>query len=256
MTAKTVSTDQAVSEGWRDYFRYNRDHLMNICWDDDYTLTAEEARTITRSLQQFQLGESSEGKHVLALARHYAERSGDTEFVPALTLFIQEEQRHSRYLGRFMELQGIALVQADPVDSVFRIIRKMATLEIAVIAMITAEVIAFPYYKALHDATASSLLRQICAQLLRDEVQHLRFQTDTLHKLRCNRSALGLALTHLFQRALFGGTMLIVWHGHRPVLKAGGHSLRTFWAAGWQRFHKTTDGDQPVTGTARKERAI
>jgi hypothetical protein len=241
-----TTDDRANSENWISYFGHNRDHLMTINWDDNYRLTPAEVQTITRSLQQFQLGESSEGRHILAQARRYAERSGDTEFVPALELFIKEEQRHSGDLARFMQQQGLPLTNAHWVDTVFRGLRAAFNLELSVMAMLTAEIIAVPYYKALHDATKSPLLRDICRQLLRDEMQHLNFQMDILGKLRRNRSALGMAAALLVQRTLFCGAVLVVWQQHRQVFHAGGFSFGKFWKVAWQRFNRTMASGLPA----------
>src|SRR5688572_2913719 len=89
-------------ETWIAYFERNAVNLMDIDWHDPYQLTAEERRKITASVQQFQLGESSEGYHVLSLASRYVAASGDESYMQALKLFIKEEQRHSQYLARFM----------------------------------------------------------------------------------------------------------------------------------------------------------
>src|SRR5262249_36299608 len=110
-------------------------------------------------------------------------------------------------------------------------------LELSVMAMLTAEIIAVPYYKALHDATNSPLLRQICRQLLRDEMQHLRFQLAALSKLDERHSPIGAALARLAHRILFAGTILIVWQQHHTVLTAGQSSFRKFWQSNWQYFN-------------------
>ncbi len=228
-----------TSSEWIAYFEDNKQRLLKQPWEDDYRLTAREAATILKSLQQFQLGESSEGHNLKAHAARYAERSGDVDYPAALALFIQEEQRHAASLGRFMVQQHLPLAHSDWVDSVFRLVRKAATFEMACIAMLTAEIIAVPYYTALHDATESPLLRQICRQLLRDEIQHLRFQTDNLAKLRRGRSALSMATSRWVQRALFAATLRIVWRDHHGVLKAGGLSAAKFREVAWMRFHRT-----------------
>jgi len=224
-------------ETWTAYFEHNAMHLLTIDWDDKYELTQAERSRITQSLQQFQLGESSEGKHTIAQAQRYVSSSGDESYLPALRLFIKEEQRHAEYLGRFLQQQRIALAHSHPVDSVFRILRRALNLELSIMAMLTAEIIAVPYYRAVYDATNSPLLRQICRQLLRDEVHHLQFQLDALGKLAEKRSALGVALTHFFHRVLFTGTVLIVWQQHRSVLVNTDYTLRKFWRTNWQQFN-------------------
>src|SRR5258706_12816685 len=92
-------------EAWIVYFDYNAVNLMEINWSDTYQLTPEEKQKVACSVQQFQLGESSEGNHVISSALRYAAASGDEKYPVALRLFIKEEQRHSQFLARFMQAQ-------------------------------------------------------------------------------------------------------------------------------------------------------
>src|SRR5262249_39529439 len=191
---------QPIWDSWIGYFERNAANLLEIDWQEAYQLAPAERNRIARSVQQFQLGESSEGNHVLAQARRYADSTGDERYVPALRLFIKEEQRHSQYLGRFMQAQNLPLAQVDSVDNVFRFLRRAFNLELSIMAMLTAEIIAVPYYNSLAAATESPMLRQICRQLLRDEAQHLHFQLEMLDQLRQPRSPITNALMHLAHR--------------------------------------------------------
>jgi hypothetical protein len=224
-------------DGWITYFEQNAANLINIYWDDGYKITPQEASVVARSLAQFQLGESSEGNHVLMLAQRYIAASGDETYLPALKLFIKEEQRHSKYLARFMEQQNLPLAQSDLVDGVFRMLRHIFNLKLSIMAMLTAEIIAVPYYKSLHNATRSPLLRQICAQLLRDEMQHLQFQLDALSQLRHQRTLGNIVVNHSIHCLLFALTILIVWKQHQAVLRVGGYSFPKFWRVNWGRFN-------------------
>src|SRR4051812_41768180 len=94
-------------EAWIDYFDHNAVNLMDIDWSDTYQLTPEEKQKAARSVQQFQLGESSEGNHVISSALRYVASSGDNKYPAALKLFIKEEQRHSQFLARFMHAHNI-----------------------------------------------------------------------------------------------------------------------------------------------------
>ena len=229
---------QPIWDSWIAYFERNAATLIDMDWDEEYPLSRDERDRIARSVQQFQLGESSEGNHVLAQARRYADSTGDERYVPALKLFIKEEQRHSQYLGRFMQAQNLPLAKLDHVDSIFRFLRRAFNLELSVMAMLTAEIIAVPYYKSLSAATKSNLLRQICRQLLRDEAQHLQFQLEILGQLRDQRSRITNALMHMAHRTLLMGAVLVVWRQHAPVLNSGGYSFCKFWQANWQHFNR------------------
>src|SRR5262245_35240751 len=76
----------------------------------------EEKAALAASLQDFQLGESSEGRHLLDRARLYADDTGDPEYAEAMQLFIREEQRHARDLGEFLLLAGVPLLQRTRLD--------------------------------------------------------------------------------------------------------------------------------------------
>lgn len=158
-----------------------------------------------------------------ACGRAYAFRAGDSAFVDALRLFIGEEQRHSAYLLRFMRREGIPAVSSHWVDTAFRWLRGLAGLELSLRVLVTAEIIAVPYYRALRDATKSSLLPAICTQILEDEADHLRFQPSMLARLGSWRSlALDFPVFSL-HRGFVTGTTCVVWlTEHRKVFKAAG----------------------------------
>ncbi|MDQ0064020.1 hypothetical protein J2T14_006247 [Paenibacillus harenae] len=52
---------------WTEYFIVNKQSLKPIYWDDPYKLDPQEYATIARSIQQFQIGESSEGKYLIEI---------------------------------------------------------------------------------------------------------------------------------------------------------------------------------------------
>lgn len=240
---------------WINYFEHNAATLMTIDWDGPDALTDEEIRRIKKSTQQFQLGESSEGHHVVSQAKRYIATSGDHDYLLALQLFIQEEHRHSGYLARFLNKHGFSLVQKHPVDSAFRLLRHTFNLELSVMATLTAEIIAVPYYKALHNATSSPVLRQICRQVLRDEMQHLQFQSDTLKTLRYSRLSFNNVLKkHIVHRVLLAGTICIVWQQHHDVLNGGGFTFAKFWRTNWLLFNRlfAKQDAQYIEGTQRR----
>jgi hypothetical protein len=197
-------------------------------WADTYRLSREESSAVADSIRQFELGEGSDGHGFIARARTFAAAAGDPQFIPTLQLFIKEEQRHSAGLGRFLDLHGIPHLRKHWLDQVFRRIRRMAGLELIVTVLVTAEIIAVPYYRALHNATRSPLLRALCRQILLDEAAHLRYQAGTLAHLRQGRSAIRRALTDLFHAILLHGTVLAVWLEHGSVFLRGGYTLSTF----------------------------
>jgi len=226
-----------TSTDWLHHFHHNKDHFLDMPWHVGRELTVQERRVIARSVQEFQRGESSEGRHFLGYAEAYAAATGDRDYVAALRLFIAEEQRHARVLARFLAINGIPLVRATFPDRVFRLLRHLlGTLEISVAVLITAEIIAQVYYAALRNATGSVLLRRLCDQILRDEASHVEFQAEQLAKLRARRGRVFYGVTLAAQRALLFGTCLVVWVVHGSVFRAGGQTFREFWRVAWEHF--------------------
>ncbi len=73
-----------TSEEWVRYFRGNGFVAMRVPWHLGADLLAGEKTAIARSLGLFQLGESSEGRHLMEYARAWAQRSGDAAYPEAI----------------------------------------------------------------------------------------------------------------------------------------------------------------------------
>ncbi len=183
---------------------------------------------MARSVQQFQLGERSEGRGLQRRGAEFAARAGDRYFSEALRLFIGEEQRHSRQLGRWMDLEGIPRLGRHWMDQAFRHLRKLAGLELAVSVLVTAEIIAVPYYRALRNATGSPILRALCERILIDESAHLRFQTLNLARLRGGRGGALEEWVWAAQGWFLVATTALGWWEHSPVFRAAGYTYLRF----------------------------
>ena len=146
----------------------------------------------------------------------------DPMFGAALDIFIKEEQQHSRYLAAFMESQSIPLLQRHWVDTVFRRLRGLAGLELSLTVLVTAELIAVPYYRALRGATSSPILKMICTRILEDESNHLKFQASMLARVAPARPAAVHGSLSELHRLFLLGTILVVWIEHRAVFEAAG----------------------------------
>jgi hypothetical protein len=217
------------SEEWVQYFRGNGLVAMRVPWHLGADLTEEEKAAIAHSIRVFQLGESSEGRHLMKYARAWAERSRDAAYAEAIRMLIAEEQRHAATLARFMELNGIARLRSGFSDRVFRRLRNiLGSLEISIGVLVTAEIIAKVYYPVLRAATTSIVLRTICEQIQRDEIAHVVFQTEQLARLRANRSRAARWATTTLHRMLFYPTILLVACSHHAVLRRGRLGLSSF----------------------------
>lgn len=222
------TTSKSISNAWRHYFLTNQPNPGEIPWDDQYKLSSVERGTIKHSIQQFQLGEGSEGRRLLARGRAYALATGDEYFAEALSLFVREEQRHSAHLLRFMRGQNIPQLSSHWVDSVFRHLRVLAGLELSLRVLVTAEIIAIPFYRALSRATESTLLTAISERILEDEAAHLKFQSSMLSRLKAARRPTLRRLIWRLHRFFLVGTSSVVWFEHSNVFRAAGYGFKLF----------------------------
>src|SRR6516165_5376567 len=136
-----------TTDEWYRYFKGNEVEPRRIPWDRGALLSAEEKAAVAGSLQEFQLGESSEGRHLLESATVYSVGEHDPLYRDVMKLFIGEEQRHARELGRFLTLAGIPLIRRSWPDTAFRWLRHRAGLEISITVLLTAEIISKVYYR-------------------------------------------------------------------------------------------------------------
>lgn len=211
---------------WRNYFRTSlENHLPELPKDP---WNGWEREVLGPSLAQFQLGESSDGCRLLHYARQFGAETGDPFLGEAVALFIQEENRHSRWLGEFLKDNSYPLLQKHWADDIFRAVRKPLGFGLMSAVLTCAEVAAVPYYTAVRRMTGSARLRAICDRILADETEHLRFQTEN-QGASWGRRRMG-GLFRILHRALMAVTCLVVWKEHGQVLRHGGYTAATFLA--------------------------
>jgi len=226
-----------TSEEWVAYFAENERLWSRLEWPAEAGVTCDEIGPILRSIQAWQLGETSDGRHLRAAAARHAYATGDPAFADAVEHFIREEQRHGEALGQFLDRIGAPRIRKNWGDSAFRAFRyARPSMELWTTVVIMVETMALVFYGALRRATPSPLMRQICGQILRDEVPHLRFQFERLAAVQAARPTWKRRLVSAAQRLLFFGVVLAVWVDHRRLLKAGGHSFATYWSQSWRRM--------------------
>jgi hypothetical protein len=223
-----VAVEADNSLWWCEHFRRNAGRQRTIPWEDVLTLTDDQRRALLPSLQDFQLGESSEGRHGRARAAAYASRIGDPHYAEAVRLFFAEENRHAGYLACYLGLHGVRPIGRSWTDFVFRRVRRLMGLELLLTVLLTAELIGEVYYRAVRAATACPVLRAVCAQLLRDERMHVRFHVERFRFLRRGRSRVRTMLLDGLWQCFFVATCLAVWHKHGRALRLGGYGFRRF----------------------------
>jgi len=228
-----------TSAFWKQHFQHNLT-IQRVDHDVEPRLTTKERVNILYSLKAWQLGETSDGQHLLAAARRYAARIDDPDYVEAVKLFIKEEQKHGRNLGAYIDRIEEQRVQKDWGDTLFRKVRYLNTsMELWTIAVIIVESAAQVFYQALHDATECPLLRSICNDILIDEAHHIKFQNERLWVIFQGKGFYNKALSLLLYSFLFFGTIHAIWFGHRRALKAGGVGHAEFMRSMYYKFFST-----------------
>ena len=225
----TAASVGSLYEGWYRHFLEKRDSPCGLPWQDSYLLCTAECQLVARSIQQFQLGEWARGRGLVRRASLHPVLSTDLWFLPSLELFIAEEQQHSAILGRFLDRERLPRLSNYWLDRIFRRLRKLAGLEVCAMVLVTAEVLAIPFYQAMRDATRSQLLRSICLRILCDEAAHLNYQALTLGLVRHRLGSKTRAIRFLCHSTLFHCTALLLWQQHRGVFRAAGWDFRRFW---------------------------
>jgi hypothetical protein len=211
---------------WLNHFENHATHPRSLPPGLDASLGGSERSLIAASIATFQLGESSDGHHLLAAARAHA--GEDAPLVRALGLLIAEERRHAELLREFMSAHGIPCRRSHWSDAVFRRLRHLGGLHGQASVLLTAELIGIVYYRALECATGCTQLRVLCRTMVADELVHVAFEAELLRELWAPLPVPVRTLAVLWQRMLLAGAALAVWSTHRRVLRAAGHTVRTF----------------------------
>jgi hypothetical protein len=226
------------SKKWITRFALRSMTALHVSRCNAPQLTARELAAVAKSIQQFQLGEGSKGQRLLDRGKAFGSKVNDPCFVGALELFIKEEQQHSEYLAHFMQSQNIPLISHHWVDTVFRKLRGLAGLELSLTILVTAELIAVPYYRALRQATDLLTLRNICTRILEDENAHLRFQTSMLARVVSHRQPVWKRAISELHRLFLLGTIVVVWAGHRSVFESARVGFRRFMEDSLREFRE------------------
>ncbi|GFI62229.1 hypothetical protein IMSAG049_01405 [Clostridiales bacterium] len=212
---------------WTDYFKYNNSHLIKLDFSND-CLSKSECKLIAPSIRAFQIGEGSDGAHLLKCAKKFAEKNNYSVYPEIMKWFVLEENRHSKTLKKYMSINHIKPCSGLWLDNIFRAMRKLSSLECEIIVLVTAEIIALSYYSALSTATSSRLLKTICAQMLHDELSHVVLQSDTLYKISRTRCCKINSLQRLIRRLIMSATAYVVWVEYRNLFVKGNFTYKKF----------------------------
>ena len=214
--------NQFQYEDWISYFENNDLSRLHLDFSEEKPLSEKAKRLVFPSIRAFQKGEGSDGKFLTQTVERYVEAGNPAAYRRAMQLFINEENWHSAYLKAYMDHYGIETAKKSVLDTIFRKLRHLGGIKCEVTVLVTAEMIALTYYNALSNCTDSKALKQICKQMLDDEVPHIMFQSYTLSRFRPNR------IDILLRTLLMNFTLLFVWCAFHKVYQTGGYSFTRF----------------------------
>jgi hypothetical protein len=224
---------------WKNHFEHNIPK-QRVDWKLRPAISTPEKDNLLYSLRAWQLGETSDGSHLLAAANKYAKRISDADYPDAVKLFIKEEQKHGSNLGTYIDLLGEQRLKKDWGDTLFRKIRYLNTsMELWTITVIIVESAAQVFYKALHDATSCPLLRAICMDIIIDEAHHIKFQNERMYIIFQQKKFYNKAFSIGFYGLLFFLTIHAIWFGHGKALRAGGVGKKDFMKQMYYKFFRS-----------------
>ena len=207
---------------WLEFFRENDKHRLQIDFSNETTLPADIKALILSSVSAFQIGEHSDGLHLIKISEAFASKFDEPTYPEVMKLFIREENFHSSYLGEFMRYHELPLRKSNFLDRTFRRLRRRSDIRPEIVTLVTAEIIALSYYSVLSDATDSPALKRICAQMLHDELPHVIFQSYTLGHFKESK------WLKLQRQLLMRAATLAVWTAYGKVFRAAGWTYSKF----------------------------
>lgn len=199
-------------------------------------LTAAARSALLRSLAIFQLGEGGEGRiaHQIDQAniRHI-----DDHYRQALKLFVAEEGRHARLLGRNIKAMGGQLLSANWTEKLFVFARRLIGIRLKLMVLLVAEVVGITCYRLIASRLPDSDLRSTLYEICNDETVHLGFHCAFFRTQTNNK----------FKRAIFllmwwltaSAALTVVLLDHRVCLRTLNISHREFIQRAMMIIHQT-----------------
>ncbi|MEP7230734.1 MAG: ferritin-like domain-containing protein [Ginsengibacter sp.] len=231
-----------TSQEWVAHFESSA-KIKRIDWQLNPSLTTIERRNILSSLKAWQLGETSDGSHLLNASRNYARKIEDSNYVKAIELFIKEEQKHGSNLGKYLDLIQEPRLKRNWADTMFRKVRHYnASMELWTLTVITVESAAQLFYQSLKDATGCKLLKQICTDILIDEAFHIEFQCERFRLIYESKRPLSKLLFFYFYKFFYFSIIILVWFVYRRTFTAGKNDFNSYWKKMKMKFKKTIGG--------------
>jgi hypothetical protein len=169
-----AESDSFDSGQWLRYFKANGATRDVTSLPPRLGIDEKLLAPLVRSLQRFQIGETGDGTHL----KSYAATTRDAEYIACIDLFVREEQEHARLLALSLASMGAPLLTWHWSDWAFTNLRRACGLRTAILTLFVAEVIGRCFYEQASRHVGNGALSAMFAQLVRDEIGHLRFHTE------------------------------------------------------------------------------
>lgn len=226
---------------WRGHFEANAGRPLPEV--EAPALPAEQHARLLESLRKFQLGESGEGR--LAHEIDHATFGGiDADYRVALKLFIAEEGRHARILGRMVGALGGRVLTRQWSERVFVHLRRALGIRFKLVVLQAAEVIGIAFYGLLAGALPAGKMADALRQICGDETAHLQFHRDFFASQ--GGTVAGWALRAVWWPIGTAAAAALLWD-QRKTLRAFGVPLRTAWRALWSRVVEAAQKRVPLS---------
>jgi hypothetical protein len=214
------------SQQWLSYYQNNRNNRPEPKWNLPSSLDDRTQHFLAHSLSHFQLGETGEGKFLLAQAR--AQVPDDVAYHEALRLFIAEEQEHARLLERLVLRFGGKTIQRHWTHALFRLVRHALGFKFEIQLLVMTELVGTASYRLLQARTRDPVLEEACALILKDEAQHVDFHADWFGDFQSRLLPLERAVWDAQFQVLFAAATQVAWVDHKAGLVIAGANRRQF----------------------------
>ncbi len=211
---------------WLHYYQQNKTNRPEPKWGLPSPLDAKMQRALSRSLSHFQLGETGEGKFLIAQAR--AQLPDDTAYHQALELFVVEEGEHARLLQRLVHRFGGRTIRHHWTHTLFRFVRRALGFKFEIQLLVTAELVGTAYYRLLQTRTRDPVLDEACTLILKDEAQHVDFHADWFGDFQSRLLPLEREIWSAQFQLLFTAAAIVAWIDHGYCLKITGANRAEF----------------------------
>jgi hypothetical protein len=193
---------------WKEHFERNA--LRPLPPVRAPTLSAEKNVALAQSLARFALGESGEGR-IAHEIDSVCLPGVDADYRAALKLFVAEEGRHARILGKMVNALGGQLLARSWTQGLFIVARRAMGVRFKLLVLLAAEVIGIGFYGLLSGVLPEGETSLALAQICGDEEMHLKFHCQFLGAQR--------TVLQLLWWPLGTAAVLAVLWDHRHTLK-------------------------------------